>query len=198
MRGPSRCLASTAWCSSRVHEAAMSACGPTRPKRAHGRRGCRSEGSGRRSATSRSLRMPRWPGQRQRLKAFVIFAARESRLRAIQVLVRDPISIGVTSLSPIHHRSCSHSPVTATRLILDRKTFRGSGFLPSLAVRPQPDLFWSAAHELPRKRAAGRAFAERIQLLVTVLAGWRAVCPATAARPAIAHRCGSRRHGHPS
>ena len=51
-------------------------------------RGCRWEGSGRRSATLRSLRMPRWPGQRQRLKAFVIFAARESRLSAIRVPLR--------------------------------------------------------------------------------------------------------------
>ena len=109
MRGPSRCSASTASSWRQAPRAATSACGPTCPRSGLGRRGCRWEGSGRRSATSRSLRMPRWPGQRQRLKAFVIFAARESRLRAIQVLVRDPISIGVTSLSPIHHRSYSHS-----------------------------------------------------------------------------------------
>ena len=41
--------------------------------------------------------------------AHLLRTARESGLRAIQVPFRDPIPIGITSLSPIHHRSCSHS-----------------------------------------------------------------------------------------
>ena len=67
----------------------------------------------------------------------------------------------ITSLVP---RNSYPPSIMLSRMILDRKTFGGSGFDPSLAVRPQPDLLWRAADGPRRERTAERASAERIRL----------------------------------
>jgi hypothetical protein len=95
-------------------------------------------------------------------------------------------------------RSIAFTVPCSTLMILHRKTLSRSRVHAPHAVRLEPDLLPCAADDWRRERAAERASAERFPLHVAIHLGWRAACPATAARPAIALRRGSRLHGRPS
>ena len=100
-------------------------------------------------------------------------------------------------IAPSLSLSITLTAVCSALMNLDRTTLSGRGNHGPLAVRPERDLPELAVDLQRHERAAERASAEVLYLLVTVHVEWRAACPATAARPAIALRCGSRLHGCP-
>jgi hypothetical protein len=141
----------------------------------------------------RTRQKPRWPGQLPSPVVLNRYRALGSRLRVSQV----PLTATSRSHSLFvcfHH---TFSLLCSYLMIMDSKTLSARGFHTAPDVRHERDLFWLAADGQRSKSAAKRAFAERIQLLISKHVEWRATCPATPARPAIAYRCGSHLHGRP-